>query len=77
MQVAELNSKISEIETGINRHQYEASEVKVLNTTKNIQHVPLVFQTTHIHCTSNQMRYTFTTMCVTVAGTRVGAEAGS
>ena len=32
VQVAELNSKVSEIETGINRQQYEASEVKVAIT---------------------------------------------
>ena len=46
VQVAELNSKISEIETGINRHQYEASEVKVLNTTKNIQQHTYTVQVT-------------------------------
>lgn len=29
LQVAELNVKLSDMETGINRQQYEASEVKV------------------------------------------------
>ena len=39
MQVEELNSKLADVETGINRQQYEASEVKVSQPARVDIHV--------------------------------------
>ena len=55
LQVAELTSKLSELETGANRHQVEASELKVNNALyilSNLDWSSKVELAHYIHCIS-------------------------
>ena len=45
VQMADLNSKISDMESGINRQQYEASEVKV----QMYMHMYIVYVYIHLY----------------------------